>query len=96
MIHYFTLQAFEEQILSFQFVKVVGIDHEYSIIEDVAEGWANDEKFAAMFVRPGAGKQGINASGYGLFDDERFCIQSDHRGIHFGYNQYLNNAVVSL
>ncbi len=66
MIHYFTLQAFEEQILSFQFVKVVGIDHEYSIIEDVAEGWANDEKFAAMFVRPGAGKQGINASGYGL------------------------------
>ena len=45
-----TLQAFEEQILGLKLVEEVGIDDKYGVIKNVAEGRANNEELATIFV----------------------------------------------
>ena len=37
-----TLQAFEKKILRFELVKVNGVDHKDSVVEDVTKCGAND------------------------------------------------------
>ena len=61
-----TLQSFKEQPLCLQLVEEVGVDHEDGIVQDVAEGRADDQELATMAVWPWAGKQGVDACRNGL------------------------------
>jgi hypothetical protein len=47
-----TLQAFKEEPLSLELIEEVSVDHEDRVVEDVAEGGANDQDLTAMTIRP--------------------------------------------
>ena len=53
-----TLKAFKKQILCFQLIKEVSIQHEYGIVKDVTKRGAYDQQFPAMLIWPRAQKKG--------------------------------------
>ena len=56
------MQCLKKEPFCLQFVEEVSVDHEDGVVQDVAEGWTDDQKFPAVTVRPGTGKQWVNAS----------------------------------
>ena len=65
---FLTLQAFEEEVLSFKLVEEVGVDDENCIAKDVAKHGAYDENSSAMPVRPRPSEKGKQAREYCLDD----------------------------
>ena len=64
---YITLKNFKEQIFSFQFVKVIRINDENCVIDNISKARTDNQHFSPIFVRPWSQKQGKETTWYGLF-----------------------------
>ena len=60
------LQTLKEQVLGLELVPPVRADDEDEVVEDVAQAAEDEERLAAVAVRPRAGEERVHHGGQGL------------------------------
>ena len=61
-----SIPSLEEQVLGLELVPPVRADDEDEVVEDVAQAAEDEERLAAVAVRPRAGEESVHHGGQGL------------------------------